>query len=162
MDEGWSGAKASRPELDRLMRDASQHKFACVLVWKLDRFGRSVSNLVQGLNDLASYGVRFVATSQAIDTDQANPTSKLILWILAAVAVFEREMIRERVKAGMKAAMHRGVRCGRPKMKIDRARALRLRKAGASFRAIAKQLEISVGSVHALLCPQSPNSVQKG
>jgi DNA invertase Pin-like site-specific DNA recombinase len=57
-----------------------------LLVWKLDRFGRSVLNLVEGLNKLASYGVRFIATSQAIDTDQANPTSKLILWILAAVA----------------------------------------------------------------------------
>ena len=141
------------------MKDASQHKFACVLVWKLDRFGRSVSNLVQGLHDLASYGVRFLATSQGIDTDQANPTSKLMLWILAAVAEFEREMIRERVKAGMKAAKHRGVRCGRPKVQVDKARILRLRQAGASVRAIAKQLEISVGTVHTLL---SENSVQKG
>src|ERR1044071_872335 len=80
----------------------------CSWCGTLDRFGRSVLNLVEGLNKLASYGVRFIATSQAIDTDQANPTSKLILWILAAVAEFEREMIRERVKAGMNAAKHRG------------------------------------------------------
>src|SRR5689334_19446762 len=89
VDSGWSGVKASRPALDKLMADASQHRFDVLLVWKLDRFGRSVLNLVEGLNKLASYGVRFIATSQAIDTDQANPTSKLILWILAAVAEFE-------------------------------------------------------------------------
>jgi len=158
VDTGWSGAKISRPQLDKLMKDASLHKFACVLVWKLDRFGRSVSNLVQGLNDLSSYGVRFLATTQGIDTDQTNPTSKLILWILAAVAEFEREMIRERVKAGMSAAKHRGTRCGRPKLEIDRARILKLRKGGASLRAIAKQVNLSVGTIHAVLAA----AVQKG
>jgi putative DNA-invertase from lambdoid prophage Rac len=159
VDTGWSGAKASRPQLDRLMKDAGQHRFGCVLVWKLDRFGRSMSNLVDGLRQLSTYGVRFLATSQSIDTDQANPTSKLILWILAAVAEFEREMICERVKAGMKAAKHRGIRCGRPKLQVDRARILRLRQGGASVRVIAKQLGISIGTVHSLL---NEKIVQKG
>src|SRR5690349_18461039 len=90
VDTGWSGAKKSRPALDRMMKDASEHRFDVVLVWKLDRFGRSVLNLVEGLNSLAAAGVRFLATSQNIDTDQANPTAKLIVWILAAVAEFER------------------------------------------------------------------------
>jgi putative DNA-invertase from lambdoid prophage Rac len=96
VDTGWSGTKASRPELDRLMRHAGEHRFDCVVVWKLDRFGRSV---LESLNRLASAGVRFIATTQSIDTDESNPTSKLLLYILAAVAEFEREMIRERVMA---------------------------------------------------------------
>src|ERR1041385_1434476 len=61
VDSGWSGIKKSRPALDRLMVDASQHRFDIVLVWKLDRFGRSVLNLIEGLNTLASAGVRFIA-----------------------------------------------------------------------------------------------------
>ena len=113
VDTGWSGTKASRPELDRLMRHAVEHQFDCVVVWKLDRFGRSVLNLVESLNKLASAGVRFIATTQSIDTDESNPTSKLLLYILAAVAEFEREMIRERVMAGLKSAKHRGKQLGR-------------------------------------------------
>src|SRR5512133_2636849 len=78
-DTGWSGAKASRPELDRLMRDASLHRFDSVLVWKLDRFGRSVKNCVEGIERLKSAGIRFIAVSQSIDTDESNPTSRLML-----------------------------------------------------------------------------------
>jgi DNA invertase Pin-like site-specific DNA recombinase len=90
VDTGWSGAKASRPQLDRLMRDAAQRKFDCVLVWKIDRFGTSVLHLNQQLAALSSYGVRFIATSQSLDTDQSNPTSRLLVQILASVAEFER------------------------------------------------------------------------
>jgi len=124
VDIGWSGTKASRPELDRLMRHAVEHRFDCVVVWKLDRFGRSVLNLVESLNRLASAGVRFIATTQSIDTDESNPTSKLLLYILAAVAEFEREMIRERAVAGLANARHRGKQLGRRKLLFDRDRAL--------------------------------------
>ena len=104
IDAGFSGSKASRPALDRLMADAAQRKFDCVLVWKLDRFGRSVLNLSQQLSSLTSYGVRFIATTQGLDTDQSNPTAALLLHILSAVAEFERSMIRERTLSGIKAA----------------------------------------------------------
>src|SRR5579871_3642777 len=110
MDTGWSGAKASRPELDRLMRDASLRHFDAVLVWKLDRFGRSVRNCLDGIEALRAAGVRFLAVSQSIDTDEANPTARLLLHILASVAEFEREMIRERVCAGVKNAKRKGKR----------------------------------------------------
>lgn len=73
VDTGFSGATASRPELDRLMADAAQYKFGCVVVWKLDRFGRSVLHLNQQLAALTSYGVRFIATSQSLDTDEKSP-----------------------------------------------------------------------------------------
>src|SRR5512143_940001 len=72
VDTGWSGAKASRPELDRVMKDAAQHRFDAVLCWKLDRFGRSVLNLSEQLAQLNSWTIRFIATSQSLDTDQAN------------------------------------------------------------------------------------------
>jgi len=89
VDTGWSGAKASRPELDRLMRDAGRRIFDVVLVYKLDRFGRSVRHCLDGIERLRMHGVRFLAVSQNIDTDESNPTAKLMVHILAAVAEFE-------------------------------------------------------------------------
>jgi DNA invertase Pin-like site-specific DNA recombinase len=93
VDIGWSGAKASRPELDRLMQDAALRRFDVVMVWKLDRFGRSVRNCLDGIEALRAHGVRFLSVSQSIDTDESNPTAKLLLHVLASVAEFEREMI---------------------------------------------------------------------
>jgi DNA invertase Pin-like site-specific DNA recombinase len=90
------------------MRDAAQRKFDCVLVWKIDRFGRSVLHLNQQLAALSSYGVRFIATSQSLDTDRSNPTSRLLLQILARFAEFEREMIRERTLMGLRVARANG------------------------------------------------------
>lgn len=155
VDTGWSGAKKSRPALDKLMADAAQHRFDCVLVWKVDRFGRSVANLVDSLQQLATWGVRFISTSQSIDTDQANPTSKLMMHILAAVAEFEREMIRERVKAGMQAAKARGVKVGRRCVVFDRRRALDLHKKGQSRRQIARKLGVGLGTIHRLISAQN-------
>jgi putative DNA-invertase from lambdoid prophage Rac len=160
VDAGWSGAKASRPQLDRLMADASERRFDSVLVWKIDRFGRSVLNLNQQLALLGSYGVRFIATSQALDTDQSNPTSRLLLQILASVAEFEREMIRERVRAGMRAAKHRGKRLGRSKVVFDRSKALAMYEDGASLRDIAAALDVGRGTVHRFLLSQKGARVE--
>ena len=147
MDTGWSGAKSSRPQLDKLMRDARAHRFDCILVWKVDRFGRSVSNLLENLKLLETYGVRFMAVSQSVDTDQASPTSKLIMLILAAVAEFERSMIAERVVAGLKAAKRRGVQLGRKKIVIDREKVKELKLLGKSHRQICAELGVSMGMV---------------
>lgn len=160
VDTGWSGAKASRPQLDRCMKDAKAHVFDCVLVWKLDRFSRSMLHLNQQLADLNSWGIRFLAVTQNIDTDQANPTSRLLLQILGAVAEFERETIRERVKAGMTTAKHKGKCLGRPKRVFRHDRVLELHRAGKSVRAIAAELEIGAGTVYRLI--QSRNGVPKG
>ena len=154
VDTGWSGTKASRPQLDRLMKHAGEHQFDCVVVWKLDRFGRSVLNLVESLNKLASAGVRFIATTQSIDTDESNPTSRLMLYILAAVAEFEREMIRERVVAGLASAKHRGQQLGRRKLLFDRERVLNLHRAGKSIREIAAALDVNRGTLHRFLLTQ--------
>ena len=88
VDTGISGSKASRPALDKLMAGAARRAFDCVLVYKIDRFGRSVLHLSQQLAALTSYGVRFIAVSQGIDTDASNPSSRLMLTILAGVAEF--------------------------------------------------------------------------
>jgi len=167
VDTGWSGAKASRPELDRIMYDAGMHRFDAILVWKLDRFGRSVLNLSEQLAKLNSWGIRFLATSQSLETDASNPTSRLLLHILASVAEFEREMIRERVSAGLKnyreaykqkrigrdRHSHSGMNLavGRPRKVFDRERVLELRNEGLSMRAIARKLKVSIGTVHGLI-----------
>src|SRR5580698_4157430 len=145
VDTGFSGSKASRPALDRLMADAAQRKFDCIVVYKIDRFGRSVLHLNQQLAALTSYGVRFIATSQSLDTDERNPTSRLLLQILASVAEFEREMIRERTLSGIQAARAAGKVIGRPKRIFRRGEVVRLRdEEGLSWRAIGKQLRIPV------------------
>jgi putative DNA-invertase from lambdoid prophage Rac len=146
-----SGAKASRPGLDQLMADARLRRFDAVVVWKLDRFGRSLVNCVSGIQELASMGIRFLATSQGLDTDESNPASKLLLHILAAVAQFERELIHERVTAGMKAARKHGTKTGnaigRPRRVFDREEVVRLRKTGLSIERVASQMGIGVGTV---------------
>src|SRR5215831_19095516 len=143
VDSGFSGAKASRPALHRLMADAAKRKFDCVAVWKIDRFGRSVLHLNQQIAALTSYGVRFIATSQSLDTDEKNPTSRLLLQILASVAEFEREMIRERTLSGIKAAQAAGKVVGRPRRIFRRDEVVRLRdEGGLSWRAIGKKLGI--------------------
>jgi putative DNA-invertase from lambdoid prophage Rac len=147
VDTGWSGTKASRPQLDKLMRDARAHRFDCVMVWKVDRFGRSVVNLLEALKLLESYGVRFLVISQSIDTDQASPTSRLLMTILSAVAEFERSMICERVAAGLKAAKRRGVQLGRRKKVFDRGRVRELKLLGKSHRQICSELGVSMGMV---------------
>jgi len=142
-----SGAKASRPGLDKLMADARQRRFDVVLVWKLDRFGRSLVHCVSGIQELASLGVRFIATSQGLDTDESNPASKLLLHILAAVAQFERELIRERVSAGMRNARQKGKHLGRPKRIFNHQRAVELRQQGVSLPKIARELGVGLGTV---------------
>jgi DNA invertase Pin-like site-specific DNA recombinase len=148
VDAGVSGAKASRPALDRLMAAAGHHEFDCVLVWKIDRFGRSVLHLSQQLATLTSCGVRFIAVSQAIDTDASNPSSRLMLTILAGVAEFEREIISERTLAGVRAAKARGKALGRPRRVFRRDEVARLRdEEGMSWRAIAKTLGVPLSTI---------------
>lgn len=151
VDTGVSGSKACRPELDHLMQDARQRKIDAVLVWKLDRWGRSLANSIQSIQELASLGVRFVAITQNIDTDESNPMSRFMLHIFGAFAELEREMIRERVRAGVRNARRNGKQLGRKRVVFDRLRAMELHEAGTSIRDIASTLGVGRGTVHRLL-----------
>lgn len=147
VDTGWSGAKASRPELDKLMAAARARSVDCIVVWKLDRWGRSVANLVGSLQELHTLGVRWIATTQGLDTDESSPVGRLLIHMLSAVAEFERSLAQERIKAGITAAKARGVHCGRRCKIVDRVRVAEMRAAGVSFRAIARGMGISLGKV---------------
>jgi putative DNA-invertase from lambdoid prophage Rac len=150
-EDKMSGAKASRPGLDQLMADARRRRFDAVVVWKLDRFGRSLVNCIAGIQELQALGVRFISSSQGLDTDESNPAAKLLMHILAAVAQFERELIHERVSAGMKAAQKHGTKTGnaigRPRRIFNRDEVVRLRNAGLSIEKIAAHMRIGVGTV---------------
>ena len=106
VDEGVSGSKESRPELNRLMADARQRQFDIVLVWKIDRFGRSLKHLVNALADLDAYGVAFASLKDNLDL--STPSGRLMFGIIAAMAEFERSLIQERVKAGLHHARRNG------------------------------------------------------
>lgn len=148
VDTGWSGKLASRPELNRLMADARQRRFDAVIVWKLDRWGRSLVHSVQSIQELASIGIRFIAITQNIDTDESNPMSRFMLQIFAAFSELEREMIRERVTAGVRNAKRKGVQLGRRRVVFDRSKAIDMHLAGTSIREIAAALGVGVGTIH--------------
>jgi DNA invertase Pin-like site-specific DNA recombinase len=135
-----SGAKDKRPALDRLMADARRGRFDVVACWRFDRFARSTSHLLKGLEEFAALGIDFVSLRESIDT--STPTGKMIFTILASVAELERCTIRERVIAGQKAAKRRGVRFGRPTVEVDTDRALKLRKQGLSWRDISAEVGV--------------------
>lgn len=136
-----------RPVLERMMADARLRKFDVLLVWKLDRFGRSLQQLVTNIQHLDSLGIRFIAVTQGIDTDKTNPMSRLLLHILGAFAEFERAIIVERVRGGVAEAKRQGKHCGRPKRIFRRDEARALRKEGKSLRAIAKLMGIPLTTI---------------
>ena len=112
VDVGVSGAKDRRPELDRLMVEAHQRRFDVVVVWKFDRFARSVSHLLRALETFNSLGIAFVSLGEQIDT--STPAGRMIFTVLGAVAELERSLIAERVRAGMRNARAKGKSIGRP------------------------------------------------
>ena len=152
VDTGWSGAKANRPEFDRLMHDAGQRKIDVILCWKLDRFGRSLLHCKAALQELQAHGVRFIATSQSIDTDESNPASRFLLHILMAAAEFERELIRSRTGEGRERAKARGVILGRkPKLTgHQRREAIARRDAGEVLTDIARSYNVSHSTISRL------------
>jgi DNA invertase Pin-like site-specific DNA recombinase len=117
-DEGISGAKTSRPYLDVMLDDMRNGLFGAVIVWKLDRLGRSTSHLLQVLEELKNKNVRLVAAAQNIDTD--SPQGKFFFIIIGAVAELERDMITERVHLGLDRARKQGKKLGRQKGSKDK------------------------------------------
>ena len=150
--EKESGAKTSRPQLDALMAEIRAGKVARLVVYKLDRLGRSLTHLALIFDELQRLGVSLICTSQGIDTSGDNPAGRLQLGVLMAVAEFERSLIRERVNAGLRAAKTRGVRLGRPSTLAGRTdEILRLKAEGVGLRETARRLDIPASSVAKVL-----------
>ena len=144
VDAGISGAKDSRPELNRLNADARRRRFDAVVVWKFDRFARSVSHLLRALEEFRSLGIEFVTLSEQVDT--STPTGKMVFTVLGAVAELERSLIAERVRAGLRNARAKGKRLGRPRKIADARAIIRLRAEGASWRTISSALGVSTAT----------------
>jgi DNA invertase Pin-like site-specific DNA recombinase len=146
VDVGISGSKEKRPQLDRLLADAHQRRFDAVVVWKFDRFARSVSHLLRALETFQTLGIEFVSLTEGVDT--STPMGKMVFIVLGAVAELERSLIVERVKAGLRNARAKGKRLGRPRRILDAPRVAALRASGLGWRAIAKQLGVGVGTLY--------------
>ena len=157
IDTGFSGASSSRPQLDRLLAAARLRKFEAVLVWKLDRWGRSVANCVRSIQELLSLGIRFLSPTESIDTGADSPMSKFLLHLFAAFAEMERGIIRERVCAGVRAAKANGTRLGRPRRVFRRDEVVRLRAEGMSWRKVAQTLNLPMSTVIDACRPCSEN-----
>jgi len=142
-DHGVSGSKDSRPELNQLMADAHRRKFDAVLVWKIDRFGRSLKHLVNALADLSAYGVAFVSFRDNLDL--STPSGRLMFQIIGAMAEFERSLIQERVKAGLRNARAKGKKFGRPRAPVDADQVAALRRDGLSWSQVCRTLNVSKG-----------------
>src|SRR5713226_1280381 len=149
IDVGVSGAQRPRPQLDALMKDAHKRLFDVVLVWKFDRFARSLKHLIESLDEFSSLGIDFISYTEGIDT--TTPTGQLLFHIVGAVAQFERDLIAERVRDGMAHARSMGKRIGRPRAIVDVDAVSKLREGGRSLREIAAILNIPVSRVRRAL-----------
>lgn len=153
VDSGISGAKgrADRPALDAMMKAANQRKFDLILVWDISRLGRSLQNLVELLNDLQSMRVDLMFLQQGMDTSTSS--GRMMFSIFGALAEFERNLIRERVAAGIFRAKARGVKMGRPSKMNDGLRSAiqLLRENGMGIKQIAKEVGVGVGTVYSVI-----------
>jgi DNA invertase Pin-like site-specific DNA recombinase len=149
VDEGVSGSKESRPALNRLMTDAHRRRFDSVLVWKIDRFGRSLKHLVTALADLDAYGVAFISLRDNLDL--STPTGRLMFAVIGAMAEFELSLTKERVRCGLKNARANGKQLGRPRRVVDGNRILAMKAEGASLRDIAAVLGVGYGTIRTRL-----------
>jgi DNA invertase Pin-like site-specific DNA recombinase len=150
VDVGISGAKDRRPQLDLMMEDAHRRKFDVVVVWKFDRFARSVGHLLRALETFQVLGIEFISLTEGVDT--STPAGKMVFTVLGAVAELERSLIAERVKAGLRNARAKGKRLGRPRVAVDAIRIAVLRADGRSWREITAETGISKGSAQRAFC----------
>ena len=149
IDQGVSGSKESRPALNALMAAAQRRKIDAVLVWKIDRFGRSLKHLVNALAELGALGVAFVSLHDNLDL--STPSGRLMFQIIGAMAEFERALIQERVRAGLRNARAKGKRLGRPKAFVDASRIASLRAQGRSWSQIVAEIGIGKGTAQRAL-----------
>jgi DNA invertase Pin-like site-specific DNA recombinase len=126
------------------MADARQRKLDVVLVWKLDRFGRSLKHLVNALAEFEALGISFASLKDNLDL--STPSERLMFQIIGAMAEFERSLIQERVRAGLRNARAKGRRLGRPRVAVDAARIAVLRAQGRSWRTVCRETGLAKGT----------------
>jgi DNA invertase Pin-like site-specific DNA recombinase len=144
LDHGFSGAKEKRPALDQMMNEVRRGKFDVVMVWKFDRFARSLRHLIMALDEFNALGVEFVSVRDHVDTTTA--AGRLMFQVIGAFAEFEREVIRERVKSGIAHARANGAGWGRPRVGVDLAQISERRARGESWATISAALGIGKDS----------------
>jgi DNA invertase Pin-like site-specific DNA recombinase len=159
VDIGISGTKEKRPQLDRMMQDAHRRKFDSVIVWKFDRFARSVSHLLRALETFNALGIHFVSLSESLDT--STPAGKMVFTILGAVAELERSLIVERVKSGLRNARAKGKRLGRPRVVVDDGRIAALRGQGLSWAKIGEELGVGEGTIRRSALASAKNPLNR-
>jgi DNA invertase Pin-like site-specific DNA recombinase len=141
VDEGVSGSKDRRPALDRMMADARAGKLDVVTVWRFDRFARDTRHLLTAMEEFRALGVAFVSLREQIDT--STPMGKAMFTIISAIGELERDLIRERVVAGVQRAKANGKHCGRPKVAMDLRPAIALLREGRGLKDVATILKVS-------------------
>jgi DNA invertase Pin-like site-specific DNA recombinase len=146
VDTGISGARERRPELDRMLAACRRRQIDAVVVYRYDRFARSLRQLVNALCEFDSLGIQFISLHEGVDT--STPNGRLVFGIFASIAEFERELIRERVRSGIAAARAQGKRIGRPRRQVDADRVVELRSQGWSWAEIAQEMGVGLGTVH--------------
>ncbi len=146
VDIGQSGAKDSRPQLNQLMADAKRKRFDVVLCWKFDRYARSLKHLVDSLYEFKALDIDFVSLTEGIDT--TTPVGMAMFGVIGAMSQLERDLIRERVQAGMRRAREKGKAIGRPMKHLDLTEVKRLRDEGHNITEISKILNVSRASLY--------------
>ncbi len=140
-----TGSRESRPDLDKLLAQCRKRSVDAVVVYRYDRFARSLRQLVNALEEFRALGVDFVSLHEGTDT--STPNGRLVFGIFASIAEFERELIRDRVRSGLAAARARGRRLGRPSVGVDPKRIAALRALGLTWRVIAQRLDCGVATL---------------
>ena len=146
VDAGVSGGRERRPELDRMLVICRRRQVDAVVVYRYDRFARSLRQLVNALCEFDELGIQFISLHEGVDT--STPNGRLVFGIFASIAEFERELIRERVRSGIAVARAQGKRIGRPRQPVDAVRVAELRTRGWSWAEIAREMGVGLGTVH--------------
>jgi DNA invertase Pin-like site-specific DNA recombinase len=146
VDAGVSGARERRPELDRMLVACKRRQVDAVVVYRYDRFARSLRQLVNALCEFNELGIQFISLHEGVDTSTAN--GRLVFGIFASIAEFERELIRDRVRSGLALARAQGKRIGRPRKNVDAKKVAELRTQGWSWAEIAREMGLGLGTVH--------------
>jgi DNA invertase Pin-like site-specific DNA recombinase len=149
------GAREHRQALDRLWTACRKREVDAVVVYRYDRFARSLRQLVNALEELRALGIDFVSLHEGVDT--STPNGRLVFGIFASIAEFERELIRDRVRSGIAAARLRGRTLGRPRAMADAARVVFMREQGRSWREIAREMGLGVGTVRRAAAERAKN-----